>query len=53
MSDDQFKAFMALMMVSDPWPLSQTEHDDLLEIADEESRRRGFDNWIDAYHRMP
>lgn len=52
MSDSQFKAFLALMMASDPWPLSEAEHDELLMLANEESWRRGFEGWIEAFHLM-
>ncbi len=49
MSDIQFADFLALMMCSDPWPDSVPK-DHLEDLADNESRERGYDNWIEAYH---
>ena len=52
MNDDAFRILMALVMVNDPWPLQagKGEIDDLL---DDEARRRGFCDWIEAYHVWP
>ena len=52
LNDDAFRILMALVMVNDPWPLQagKGEIDDLL---DDEARRRGFCDWIEAYHVWP
>jgi len=52
MSDDCFGVLLALNMVSDPWPLNSGKElfDSLL---DDESRNRGFSDWIEAYHKWP
>lgn len=50
MSDKVFRAFLNLMMCSDPWPAGEEDHGCLITIADHESRLRGFDSWIAAYH---
>jgi len=50
MTDIEFRIFMDLLMVSDPWPLVSGK-DEMDELADKEAMRRGFDDWIDAYHR--
>lgn len=55
MTDQQFRAFLDLMMCSDPWPVPDLGQGDgqsaLAAWADAESVRRGFDGWIEAYHR--
>lgn len=50
MTDQQFRDFLDLMMVSDPWPLSEDADESLTDLADAESRKRGYDAWIVAYH---
>ena len=55
MEDREFRAFLDLMMCSDPWPITATETEDdrqgtLLDFIEKESNLRGFDGWIDAYH---
>lgn len=52
MTDQQFITLMALTMVSDPWPL-QTGQDVIDGLLDDESRNRGFSDWIEAYHALP
>lgn len=55
MTDKQFRAFLDLMMCSDPWPVTDTGTGDgqdlLLEFASSESRDRGFTDWVTAYHQ--
>lgn len=51
MDDDQFMAFLELLMVSDPWPL-QWGHEIMTDLADDQSRARGFCDWIEAYHKF-
>lgn len=51
MNDDQFRVFLDLLMVSDPWPL-EYGHEALNELADEQSRERGYCDWIEAYHKF-
>lgn len=52
MTDQEFRTFMDLMMVSDPWPLGIAEHNDMLGLANREAEKRGYENWIVAYHEM-
>ena len=53
MKNNEFRAFLNLMMCSDPWPTSSPDdHESLLEIANQLSIERGFIDWIDAYHRF-
>ena len=57
MEDKEFKAFLALMMCSDPWPISPDKDGDdgqgtLLDFIEKESNLRGYDGWIEAYHRF-
>lgn len=54
MSDQQFRAFLDLLMCSDPWPVAGDDgehcHEILTDLADDESYKRGFSTWIDAFH---
>ncbi len=50
MTDYEFRCFLDLMMCSDPWPLTQEQFDVLVKFADRESLKRGFPDWIGAYH---
>jgi hypothetical protein len=52
MSDDCFGVLLALFMVNDPWPL-QSGRSDVEALLDEESRKRGFCDWIEAFHVWP
>lgn len=54
MTDEQFVAFLGLWMCSDPWPksLSAKEHATLLDFANSEAKRRGYDGWVHAYHEI-
>lgn len=52
MNDNQFQSFLDPLMVSDPWPLTESDHQMLLAYANAESGKRGYDGWIHAYHEM-
>lgn len=53
MDDLTYKEFLALMMCSDPWPLDGAQSRTILEqFADKEALKRGYENWIVAYHEM-
>ena len=53
MTDNEFRAFLDLMMCSDPWPGEMLGGQDPLErFADRHSRELGFDGWIVAYHEF-
>ena len=51
MDDRIFEVLLNWFMVSDPWPLTEKEHDMIEAFLDEESKKRGEDNWVCAYHR--
>ena len=54
MNDKQFRAFLDLLMCSDPWPVLEdfTETQTLVkQFANKESVRRGYVDWVDAYHK--
>ena len=53
MNDEELRALMHLLMVSDPSPLTQAQDKALRNLADREARARGFDGWYAAYHQMP
>lgn len=50
MNDEELRAFLNLLMISDPWPLSENEQNILDEFAQRESKKRGYKDWIDAFH---
>lgn len=50
MNSLQFRSFLDLLMVSDPWPLDEPAKQRLVGFAEVESQRRGFSDWIEAYH---
>lgn len=52
MNDDEFRTFLDLLMVSDPWPL-EYGNEQMTDFADSQARDRGYDGWIVAYHELP
>ena len=48
------KAFLTLLMCSDPWPVNNDQDNQITleRFADSESRRHGFTDWIEAYHKI-
>lgn len=48
----QFRALLDLWMVSDPWPLDEWQHDELGRFITEASKSLGFEDWVEAYHRL-
>ena len=52
MSDDEARALWNLIMVSDPWPLSEKEHKLILNLANGEAMKRGYESWEIAYHEF-
>jgi hypothetical protein len=51
-NDFAFRALLNLVMCSDPSPVSPDDDKAIRDCLDEESKRRGFSDWIDAYHRF-
>jgi hypothetical protein len=52
MDDTEFRCFLDLLMVSDPWPLEESCQSILLDLADRQAAVRGYDNWVEAYHKF-
>lgn len=61
MNEIELRVFTELLMVSDPWPLvdtpeqpthSEETHAVMQNLADEEAKRLGYSDWIDAYHKL-
>lgn len=52
LSAQEFSALMNLMMVSDPWPISDIEGDRIVDMLNEEARSRDYKDWVEAYHDM-
>lgn len=49
MTDIELRAFLNLLMCSDPSPLNSVEEWTMKQFADAESRRHGYKDWITAY----
>jgi len=55
MTDKEFRAFLDLMMFSDPWPVADDgkSHRILTEWANREANNHGYGDWVEAYHLLP
>lgn len=51
MCERTFRVMLDLFMVSDPWPLSEAAQSEYLKLLETESNLRGYDSWVEAYHR--
>jgi len=52
MDEKELRAFLSLLMCSDPWP-EGVDKTVLEQFANKESRRHGFSGWIEALHAAP
>lgn len=65
MTDKEYRAFLDLIMCSDPWPVKRLLSPDstyqvcdedngklVIEFADKEAQKRGYENWVVAYHEI-
>jgi hypothetical protein len=50
--DHIFRIMLNLMMVGDPWPLTEKEGHEYGAFLIAEAQKRGFAHWIDAYHKF-
>lgn len=58
MNNEEYRAFLDLLMCSDPWPLPvsvsassfQSTKEILWKFANKEAKARGFIDWFHAYH---
>ena len=51
--DREFRLMLDLTMASDPSPLSEVDDDALRRFLDARARASGFEDWIEAFHRLP
>ncbi|MFO1417250.1 MAG: hypothetical protein U1E83_01135 [Methylotetracoccus sp.] len=56
MDNIEFRAFLDLLMCSDPWPICGENgqgrgEDTIKNMANRIAVERGYENWVDAYHR--
>lgn len=51
MNKEELNALCILLMVSDPNPIMKSDMELLEAFADKESKKFGFETWIDFYHR--
>jgi hypothetical protein len=47
-----FKAFLSLLMCSDPTPIDAAEDLLLRDWADAQAKLHGYSDWIEAYHKL-
>ena len=52
MKDIEYRVLLDLMMVSDPWPLGQTNLAIFKKFMKNEAKHRGYDDEIVAYHNF-
>jgi hypothetical protein len=52
MNDLEFRAFLNLLMCSDPWPTDALEQTLMIDVADRLAYDRGYTDWITAYHSL-
>ena len=53
MSATEYRAFLDLLMCSDPYPVDDNGVGEqlLLSFADDQSHKYGFTCWVEAYHQ--
>jgi len=51
-SDFEFRTLLDLYMVVDPWPLTDLHEWQFRKMLETEAKRRGFRNWVQAYHNF-
>lgn len=53
MNDSEFRAFLDLLMCSDPWPVLLDSGQIILEnFANQEAKKRGYETWVVAFHEF-
>lgn len=52
MNDSAFRALLNLFMCDDPSVLNDDLRKQLEDFMNGESERRGYTDWIDAYHNL-
>jgi len=54
MNEKEYRAFLDLLMCSDPWPIKDggKNHKILEAFANKEATKFGHEDWIVAYHRL-
>ena len=52
MSNKHFRALLDWFMCSDPWPADQKNHELVTEFIEDESTKRGYGCWVEAYHDL-
>jgi len=52
MNDETYKEFLSLLMCSDPWPVGHRRDSQrvLINFANNEAIKRGYIDWVVAYH---
>lgn len=53
MNDSEFRAFLDLLMCSDPSPVLLDSGQIILEnFANQEAKKRGYETWVVAFHEF-
>jgi hypothetical protein len=50
MTGEVFRDLLTWFMCSDPWPSDAGAHDRIERWLDAQANKRGFRDWLDAYH---
>jgi hypothetical protein len=52
MNNQEFRAFLDLLMCSDPWPVGDDGESQRImkNWANDQARLRGYKDWVDAWH---
>lgn len=53
MNDEAYKHLLAFLMCDDPSGILPWLRNTILFYADLEAARRGYTDWVHAYHEMP
>jgi len=51
-ADEAFRVLLDWFMVSDPWPLEAKQQGMMLAFLNAEASKRGYDDWVHAYHEF-
>ena len=52
LTNEERQCLFDLLMVSDPWPLSNKARQVMEDLGDKEAKAMGFKDWLEAYHYM-
>lgn len=51
-SAQEYGALLSLVMVSDPWPTTGSDRQQIVELLNREAETRDYTDWVHAYHGL-